>query len=226
VSFTWSLSSLGTYERCGFKYRLKYVEKIKETRSTSASRGVDNHAIVENFLKGTIQDVPEELGFYRNFFTGLKSYEIYPEHKISLTRAWTPTKWGAPDSWYRGVLDLKLIDRTRRLDGEKQELAQSAVVYDWKTGKIYPDHDDQKSIYSLAVLSEQPALYQVRAIHVYLDRNESREKTFHRDQVPELRKQWETRVQGLEQDPVFIPNPGFHCRYCSFSREKGGPCQF
>lgn len=216
MSFTWSLSSLGTYERCGLKYRFKYVEKIKENRSTSASRGVDNHAIVENFLNGTIPDVPEELGFYRAFLTGLKKYEIYPEHKIALTKQWTQTKWGAPDSWYRGVLDLKLIQR------DKNE----GVVYDWKTGKIYPDHDDQKSIYSLAVLSEQPALHQVRAIHVYLDRNESREKTFHRDQVPELRKQWESRVQGLEQNPVYIPNPGFHCRFCSFSREKGGPCQF
>jgi hypothetical protein len=216
VSFTWSLSSLGLYEKCGFKYRLKYVEKIKEVRSDSASRGVDNHAIVENFLKGAIPSLPDELGFYRTFLEGLRSYEIYPEHKISLRRDWTPTTWGAPDSWYRGVLDLKLVER------EKNQ----AVVYDWKTGKIYPDHDDQKSLYSIAVLSEQPALYQVRAVHVYLDRHDSREKTFHRDQVHDMRKQWEARVQRLEQDPVYIPNPGWHCKYCSFSRAKGGPCQF
>lgn len=218
MSFTWSLSSLGTYEKCGFKYKLKYVEKLKEQRSDKASRGVDNHSIVENFLKGTIPDVSEELGFYRAFLTGLKSYEIYPEHKVSLTRQWTPTTWGAPDSWYRGVLDLKLIEKDIR--------APSAVVYDWKTGKIYPDHDDQKSLYALAVLSEQPTLLQVRTVHVYFDLNSNREKTFHRDQVPELRREWETRVQRLEQDPVYIPNPGWQCRYCSFSREKGGPCQF
>ncbi len=218
MSFTWSLSALGTYEKCGFKYRLKYVEKIKEQRSDAANRGVDNHAIVEGFLKGEIPTLPENLAFYSAFLTGLRQYEIYPEHKISLTRQWTPTTWGAENSWYRGVLDLKLI---RRHDG-----GQSAVVYDWKTGKIYPDHDDQKSLYSLAVLSEQPSLLQVRAVHVYLDRNEHREKTFHRDQVHDLRREWETRVQRIEQDPVYIPNPGWACRYCSFSRAKGGPCQF
>jgi hypothetical protein len=215
MTSTWSLSSLGTYERCGLKYRFKYVEKIPEARSDKASRGVDNHAIVENFLKGTIQDLPEELGFYRSFFEGLRKYEIYPEYRISLRRDWTPTSWGAKDAWYRGVLDLKLI-----------QTGEAAVVYDWKTGKIYPDHDDQKSLYSVAVFSENPALRQVRAVHVYLDLNANREKTFSRDEVHELRKQWEARVSKLEQDPQYIPNPGFHCRYCSYSREKGGPCQF
>lgn len=212
---TWSLSSLGTYERCGFKYKLKYVEKIPEVRSSHANRGVDNHLIVEGFLKGTITDLPPELSFYNTFFEGLKTYEIYPEHRISLRRDWTPTSWGAEDSWYRGVLDLKL-----------QKTPEEAVVYDWKTGKIYADHDDQKSIYSLAVLAEQPTVRQVRAVHVYLDRNEHREKTFHRDEMHELRNFWEGRVQRLEQDPQYIPNPGFYCRYCSYSRERGGPCQF
>lgn len=215
---SWSLSSLGTYERCGFKYRLKYVEKIPEARSEKASRGVDNHAIVEGFLKGAIPELPSELGFYSSFLTGLKTYEIYPEHKISLTRQWIPTTWSSKDSWYRGVLDLKLL--TGAPD------AREGIVYDWKTGKIYPDHDDQKSIYAIALLSEEPSLRQVRSVHVYLDLNSNREKTFHRDQMHELRQSWETRVQRLEQDPVYIPNPGWYCRHCSYSREKGGPCQF
>lgn len=222
MTSTWSLSSLGTYERCGLKYKLKYVEKIPEIRSSKANRGVDNHAIVEGFLKGTVQALPDELSFYHSFLTGLRDYEIYPEHRISLRRDWTPTSWGANDSWYRGVLDLKLIKSTQ----EKEGLADEIVVYDWKTGKIYPDHDDQKSLYSLAVFSENPSVRSVRAVHVYFDLNSNREKTFHRGEVHELRKQWEDRIAKLEQDPQFIPNPGYHCRFCSYSREKGGPCAF
>jgi hypothetical protein len=115
----------------------------------------------------------------------------------------------------------------RGRSGEDVEMSNTQrIVYDWKTGKIYPDHDDQKTIYSLAVFSEDPAVLSVRAVHVYLDSNTNREKTFHRDQVPELRQQWENRVQGLEQNPVLIPNPGFHCRWCGYRREVGGPCQF
>lgn len=212
---SWSLSSLGTYEKCGLKYKFKYHDKLKETRSIQASRGVDNHALVEGFLRGELKELPPELSFYSQFLTGLKTYEIYPEHKVSLHRDWNPTTWEDPEVWYKGVLDLKVVKN----EGE-------ALVYDWKTGKIYPDHNDQKTIYSLAVFAEHPALYTVRAIHVYLDLNANREKTFHRNQVPELRKQWETRVQRLEQDPQFIANPGFHCRWCGYSRTKGGPCQF
>lgn len=214
MTSTWSLSSLGTYEKCGLKYRFRYVEKIPEQRSTQANRGVDNHAIVEGYLNGNISDLPDNLSFYKAFLEGLKQYEIYPEHRISLTRQWTPTTWGAENAWFRGILDLKL----RKGD--------EAIVYDWKTGKIYPDHDDQKSIYSLATFSENPSLLRVRAVHVYFDLNKNREQTFDRGEVHQLRKHWEDRVAKLEQDPQYIANPGFHCRYCSYRRENGGPCNF
>lgn len=228
----WSLSSLGTYEKCGLKWKFKYVDRLPEARSTQANRGVDHHKSVEDFLTGASAALPDELGFYSQFFTGLKQYEIYPEHKISLSRDWNKTAWDSSETWYRGVLDLKLISSYGEVEKENCEDCTSvrypttAVVYDWKTGKIYPDHDDQKSLYSLALFSEHPTLQSVRAVHVYLDLNANREKTFHADQVHDLRKQWETRVQRLEQDPVLIPNPGFHCRWCGFSRSKGGPCQF
>ncbi len=211
----WSLTSLSTYERCGFKYKLKYVERIPEIRSMQASRGVDFHRSVENFLTGAEPKLPPELDFYTEFLTGLKQHEIYPEHKVSLSRDWNPTTW--EDGWFRGVLDLKLIPK---------EQNQTGFVYDWKTGKPYPDHDDQKTLYSIALFAEQPTLRSVRAVHVYFDSRRNIQKEFHKDQVHSLRQQWESRVQRLEQNPEFIANPGFHCRWCGYRREIGGPCQF
>lgn len=187
----------------------------------AASRGVDLHKSVEDFVLGTLSVLPPEISFYTQFLTGLRQHEIYPEHKVSLTKEWTPTPWN--EAWYKGVLDLKLISER---NDESQPLA--AIVYDWKSGKIYPDHDDQKSLYSLATFSEHPTVLSVRAMHVYLDLGQTREKAYHRDQVPELRKQWETRVAILEGTPPLdmIPNPGYYCRWCSFSRGNGGPCRF
>lgn len=227
---SWSLTSLGTYERCGLKYKFKYVDKIEEKRSFSANRGVEFHRTVELFLRGEILELPPELNFYTSFLTGLRQHEIYPEHRVSLSRNWTPTPW--TEAWVRAVVDLKLLIKPE----VKKEICEEctevfypptqAIVYDWKTGKPYPDHDDQKALYSLAVFSEHPTLRSVRAVHVYLDSNTNREKTFHRDQMHQLRDHWEGRVQRLEQDPQYIANPGFHCRFCSYRREVGGPCQF
>lgn len=211
----WSLTSLRTYEQCGLKYKFRYVDRVKEQRSYAAERGLDKHAAVEKFVRGDEKTLPDDLSFYSSFLQGLRNYENYPEHKVALTTDWTPVSWSDATAWFKGVLDLKLIKNP-----------QEACVYDWKTGKIYPDHDDQKSIYSLATFSEHPALYTVRAIHVYLDSGSNREKIFHRDQVQQLREQWKSRVQELMEHPQYIPNPGWGCRYCSYSRAKGGPCQF
>lgn len=239
----WSLSKLGTFTQCGAKYKFKYIEKAVEQRSLSASRGVDHHTAVERFLKSEIAELPQELSFYTQFLTEVRGHEIYPEHKIALTKDWTPTTWDAEDVWYTGILDLKLLLRSGNSGGNSEEHQgeqsavpatdgkgepTEAVIYDWKTGKIYPDHDDQKSIYSVAVYSEHPTVQSVRAMHVYLDLGKVREKEFHREQMHMLRKSWEDRVAPLERanPDDLIPNPGFHCRWCGFSRAKGGPCKF
>lgn len=207
----WSLSALGLFEKCQLKYRFKYVDKLPEPRGTAASRGVDSHKIFEDVMLGK-RELPPEFNYYHQMLTELKTRENYPEHKIALARDWTPRDWEDPEVWYRGILDLKVGD----------------TVYDWKTGKIYPDHDDQKSIYSLGLFSEDPTLQRVRAVHVYIDLGQQREKTFTRDEVPDMRRHWEARVTFLERTKPedMIPSPGFHCRWCAFSASKGGPCRF
>lgn len=211
---SWSLSSLGLFEKCQLRYRFKYIDKLPEERSGSANRGVEVHKQIEDFVAGTVDTLPEHLNFYTQFLRGLREHEKYPEHRVALTKDWTPTTW--EEGWFRGILDLKLVK------------PDEVIVYDWKTGKIYPDHDDQKSIYSLAVFSEHPEVRRVRAVHVYVDLGQNREKVFDRDDVHDLQKSWNTRASFLERtEPVdMIPNPGYHCRFCAFSKAKGGPCRF
>jgi hypothetical protein len=221
IQVRWSLSKLSTFEKCPAKYRFKYLLKIEDSKHAAASRGIGIHKDVEMFLLDQAP-LPPALDYYQGFLTGLKQYEIKPEHKVCLKRDWSTCEDGAEGHWYTGILDLKLVTPAQ------------IQVYDWKSGKIYPDHDDQKELYSLAAFAEHPTVYSVRAIHVYFDLNKNREKEYHRDQMPELRKQWEARVAKLERshsevtsyiDP-FIPNPGYHCTWCSFSKSKGGPCRF
>lgn len=216
----WSLSKLGTHAKCAFKYKLKYILKLEEQRNQFSSRGVDQHKIIEEFIRGNIQQLPQELSFYHQFLTGLKEREIYPEHGIFLNDRWEPVDKDSPELWYTGFLDLKVL--VRGPDGEPVE----AIIYDWKTGKIYDDHQDQRELYSVGVYAEHPTLQRVRAIHVYIDLNKSREQIYGPSEMLQLRRKWEDKVRFVEQDESFIANPSFMCRYCSFSRHKGGPCQF
>lgn len=212
---SWSLSKIGTYEKCPAQYKYRYIDHIPTKKSESAQRGTDNHAVIEGYLKGHHASLPSELSFYTGFFDGLKKFELFPEIQIALDNEWNPVPWDSPTVWWRGVLDLLTLPNE-----------QEAYVYDWKTGKFYPDHDDQKSLYSLAVLATYPAVRLVRAFHVYVDLGKTSKKEYSRDQMHMLRDFWTNRVVKLERDSSFIPHPGWYCSYCPFSRAQGGPCKF
>lgn len=212
----WSLSSLGCYEKCAARYKYRYIDGLIDAPGAAASRGTLIHSTVEAFIRGLSIELPANLALYRGFFDGIKRVDgdVLPEHKLALNEQWEPTDFSADNVWWRGVLDLLIVEPNR------------LTLYDWKTGKIYDDHDDQKEIYSLATLLHHPKLYEVRAIHVYLDLGKNREKTIHRDHVPALQDKFLRRVNRMQTDTDFIPNPSFMCRYCSFSAAKGGPCRF
>ncbi len=212
----WSLSALSLFEKCQLQYRFRYVDKLPSQRGEAASRGVEKHKIFEDAMKGERAALPMEYSYYEAYIKELKGVQAEPEYKIALTRDWTLTDWSSEGAWWRGVLDV-LVHST-----------SEGRVVDWKTGKIYPDHDDQKSIYSVAAFAAFPALQRVRAIHVYIDRGQQREKVYDRSEVHGMRKQWEARASFLERTAPedMIPSPGFHCRYCPFSAKVGGPCRF
>jgi hypothetical protein len=230
---SWSLSSVKAFERCGLLARYKYVDRLPEIRSDAASRGVDFHRDIELYLTGERTSLPDNLSYYAGFLQELRKHEIYPEHTIKLSSQWEPVTEGP--YWYKGVLDLKVLRRsepkTEGTSGAECSIPPTeAIIYDWKTGKIYPEHEDQRTLYSVAVFAEHPTVLSVRAIHVYVDSRQLREKTFHRDQMHDLRKPWEDRankfLNALKNSEWLIPNPGFHCRWCTYSRAKGGPCRF
>lgn len=245
---SWSLSAIGTFEKCQFRAKLRYVDRVPEKRGEAADRGIDFHKDIENFLKGASQSLPSPLDYYQGWFDEVKKYEIYPEYVIKLDENWQPAE---ENYWYKGVLDLLVVQRAAEhllrepvregcdnpeAEGRAEEVVQKVppakelIIYDWKTGRIYPEHDDQKSLYSRAAFAKFPSVLSVRAIHVYVDLRQIREKTFHRDEMHQLRTEWDGRagkfLQALKDPEGMIPNPGFHCRWCPFSATKGGPCRF
>lgn len=209
---SWSLTSLTTYEKCPAQYKYRYIDKLPTPPAGgAAARGTEFHSHLEKFLTGAIDELPSELSFYTSLCKVLKEQKAIAEHTIKLDREWKPVAEG---HWYKGVLDVKILKGTE------------AEVLDWKTGKIYPGHADQASLYSLAVFSEEPDVQRVRARHIYLDLGKEREKVFDRNEMHQLRTAWEQRVERLENAKEFIPNPNYGCRYCPYSKGNGGPCKF
>jgi hypothetical protein len=239
MNFSWSLSALNMFERCGFSYACRYYSRevaqimglsvVPKTPppGPAAQRGLDMHKTIENFFVHRHPLTPE-LEKWRPAFQELMSpgFESYPEHRISVGRDWSLSEWS--NAWGRAVLDLKVIK------------PQVVTIYDWKSGKEYPEHYEQKELYAVFTSVEHPAVSSIKAVHVYFDSGRQTIREYHRDQMPERRQRWENRVERMEEAVQnlkdhpdllnlqlnFPQSPNFTCRWCAFSRAQGGPCKF
>jgi hypothetical protein len=209
----WSLTKLGTYEQCPAKYKYKYIEKLPEVAGFAASRGTILHDAIEGFINSKLDKLPQEISFYTDFFSNLRAVGGKTEHTILLDEMWKPVENKA-DAWFSGVLDFIIFS------------SPTVTLYDWKTGRQYDEHYQQKEIYSIAALQSHPDAVEARAIHVYVDKRQNTERIYHRDTVPARIEQWERRVDKMFKAQEFIPNPQFLCSYCHYSKAKGGPCRF
>lgn len=210
----WSYSKWGAYRKCPALFKFKYLVKAEEAKSPYAQRGLDKHKIIENFLLGNLADLPSPLDYYFGFLTSIKEQGVRPEQMYCLDDRWQVVEKDSPNVWLKAVLDAVVV------------FPKTAIVYDWKSGKIYDDHAKQREVYALCVFAENPEVTEVQSVSTYIDLMQNRSTGYHRDQIPPMMKKWENEVKLMMGDDVYPANPGFHCKWCGFSRSNKGPCKF
>lgn len=206
-----SFSKLKCFEQCPAKYNYRYNLNLADTPGPAAQRGTLMHKFFEDYLATPGVLVPPDLTMYTGFLNNLKTMGAKPEFKFNLNEEWIPVE---KSSWLVGYIDALIVD------------PPDATVFDWKTGKEYDDHYEQKEIYALGTFYTFPELSNVRAVHVYTDLGRNTERIYHKDQMPAMRDRWTDRFKKLEAATDFFPKPQFLCRYCSYSTSNGGPCRF
>lgn len=210
----YSYSSISTYEKCPRKYKYSYIDRLPRGEAgPAAQRGTELHAIIENYLLGKTVELHGPLAFYEGFLQELKELKPLPEHKFSINRDWELTDWDAPDAYLVGVLDLLLP-----LDEVK--------IWDWKTGRVYDEHANQRELYGISGFCMYPEKEVVHVEHTYLDLQQTEHSVFYRAELDNLKEKWRKKTDRIEADEVYPPNPNYGCRWCDFSKQNGGPCQF
>lgn len=208
-----SYTKISMYMECPAKKRYRYDERRETPQSPAAARGTQYHAGLEGAINGT--GLPDELSYYGDYVRRLRDNGAKAEFAFALRRDWSITDWDAEDSWIVGKADVWV------------PVSPVAHVQDWKTGKIYESHEKQGEFYATCLFSYVPSeVREVRATFIYTDLRKERNKTYHRDSLEQLRSRWTARIERMERDTECIPTPGFGCRFCPFSKIKGGPCLF
>ena len=213
----WSYSRVQTFRACKRKALLlhggtaKSRPKIAEQSSPAMERGKRIHSEAEQYIRGggnTLALRDRVWKAWKNEIEELIEYE--PERKIAFDDGWYVLEdYFHRRAWMRAALDAVKVD------------GDGAIVVDLKTGREYPDHEEQAELYALAVFEMYPQVNEILAEFWYLDSKSVVPFTFNRvDDHAELYEKWDTLGRQITGEVEFAPNPGKACR------AYGRPCPF
>jgi len=233
---SWSFSRLGDYDRdsggCPAKAKYKHLDKLPEPKGDALVRGSAIHELAEKYVMGEGRVVPKELKMFAELFKKLRKAKketpdnVLVEQMWGFRKDWSACEWDDwTHCWLRIKIDITFVDNN------------VVEVIDWKTGKFRPENNQeylrQLDLYATGVLikfAHVPDLV-VRPKLVYLDHGivhppaEAPIEYKHTD-LKRLKKTWENRTKKMFADTTFKPEPGNGCRWCHFSKAKGGPCVY
>lgn len=210
----YSYSKLATYRQCPAKYNFAYNLKLpRKPRHEAAVRGEDVHKSIEEYLRGEREDLHIDIMQHQGFFQQLRDMGAIPEVQFAVNREWEVCGWDDDDCYIRGYIDTQLI------------LDDSVTQYEYKSGKMYPEHKSQMNLYATCKLVELET-EAINSIAFYLDLNDYSQITYPKAMLKEYKGMWNRQIRDIENDKIWMKNPTWLCRYCDFSTQNGGPCPF
>jgi putative RecB family exonuclease len=228
----WSPSRLVTYETCPAQAKYKYVEKLPEPPAPALDRGTRIHSEAEQFIIGdgaVSADLQRVKGELKRLRAAYRKGKVKVEQALAFNDSWKPVDWFSQEAWLRCKIDVVEEARPKT---RNRALLKVVRVTDWKSGKNNArdaeKHAQQLNLYALAVLSAEEAEFATGRL-IFTDTGEFVEKpegTLSMKDVLTTREIWEARVEPMLTDKEFAPTPNFTCRWCAYSKAKGGPCKF
>ena len=221
---SWSFSRLNVYQSCPKQAYFKFIRKLKEPGSAAMDRGSEYHKLCENYLlKGG--RIPKELKLISDTLKDLRKRGAIPEADFTFKADWSRTRWDDwTGAWCRVKADVVIPPLVDNDNGVIE-------VHDFKTGRLkegYSEYSVQLELYGLAGLLAYPTAEKAETSLIFIDHGKlvPSEDEFKRKDLKKLQKKWELRVRPMLNDTQFKPKPGDACRWCHFSKAKGGECQF
>lgn len=217
----WSFSRLRTYLECPFKAFLKYIQRLPDPPGPPLVEGSRIHKLAEDFLKGLTKKLAPELVLFKDLFKALVKIRsrLQIEAELAFDAKWLPVDWFSPYVYIRIKMDVMYDD--------PKDTSIRRII-DWKTGRRKPVDEEQLEVYAIGAFLTAPAnIKRVDCTLAYTKTGEVVEKTFMRSDLPKLQKKWSKKALPMLRDRLFKPTPSDEsCKFCLWSKKKGGPCKF
>jgi len=203
-----SYSSLKLYDQCARKYfHLRVAKDVKEPTSQAMSYGTDMHQAAEDYMRdGT--PLPSHFKYVQPMLDKLQQFpgERLCEFKLGLTEKLEPCEFDAPDVWFRGIIDLAILNHKT---GE-------ARIVDYKTGKSAKYADTgQLELMALGVFKHFPTITSVKAGLLFVVCNAFVKAKYDATMQSVLWAKWlqqYAKIESSYKNDVWNPNPSGLCR--------------
>lgn len=205
-SITWSYSSLDLFKQCPKKYyHLRVKKDVVDPPTEAKDYGTDVHLVAEEFVRDK-KPIPKKYDYMSKALEVLSNFEgtHLCEQKLGLTEDLEPCDFGAENVWWRGIVDLLIIQDDK------------AYMVDYKTGKNAKyAKKDQLEIFSLAVFKHYPQIKKVKAGLLYVVANEFIKQDYLQENADIYWQRWIRDANRLEESVihnVWNAKPNFTCR--------------
>lgn len=212
----WGYSKLETFEKCPQKFKFQFIDKLPQPGSAAMERGSKMHESIETYLNGWAKELISECQSFQEAIDSLKSENFKAEQALGLDKNWAMLPdWFHTDTWLRSKADAMYLKN-----------AEELVVIDFKSGKYRVPSTDQVELYAIVGGALYPEVTSVTAEYWYLDTGEVYSRVYTQLELLELRKKFEKRVIPMYTNTSWAPQPSMECRWCPYSKTKGGKCVY
>lgn len=204
----WSYSGIKLFGQCPKKYyHLKVVKDVTEPVTAALIYGSQFHAAAERFIREDTP-LPVQFSFAKRALEklhGMRGAKLC-EHRMGVTQDFHPCSFEDPEAWWRGIVDLAIIDDTK----------EKAYIIDYKTGKSaqYADKD-QLELMALALFAHFPSVKVVKAGLLFVVCNAFVTERYAAEGKDVAWERWVGEFSKLEQaytHDVWDPKPNALCK--------------
>jgi hypothetical protein len=211
----WGWSKLDVFRTCKKKFEYQFIDKRPEPGNAAMERGSKMHEDIEAYLQGWISQLPPELLAWKDRFDELKAENFTAEQAVGISKDWIVLPdWFDKRTWLRAKMDAKV------LKGDK------LAVIDFKSGKYRIPSNDQVELYAIVGQAMHPEVDEVTAEFWYIDQDDFYSKMYTKAELLQLRKKYEQEAGKIYSTEIWTESPSRDCKWCTYSKSKGGPCKF
>lgn len=209
-----SYSGLSLYRKCPKAWADAYIAGNRGPSGAAAQRGTALHKNLDTFFKA---DYPlgqnSILKKWGPYMEQLKAIKPTSELELGATADWGPAEFNDPKANARGAIDLMYT------------IGTTLHIKDWKSGRVYPSHEDQGRFYAALAQAYSPQERYVVEM-VYLDiHGHILSWNYTHDQVIHIQDALGEEITELRLDKEYAPTPTNEaCKWCSLSWRNGGEC--